>query len=162
MAGKAEIPGRPVQYGTTPKFLEMIGLASTAELPPLSELTQLQGDVEDPQKKMEERLDTFMRPIASTDEACGELEDADGQDPTLMEIDGLIQTADHAPKEVFASAAHREVAQANQEALEAFQSQSRRRPRKQAAAEEEVKSISFEDLTGNNAGMEAAPIPLDN
>lgn len=161
MAGKSEAPGRPVQYGSTPKFLEMVGLATTAELPPLSELTQLQGDVEDPQKKMDERLDTFMRPIKSTEEACGALEDEDGQDPMLMEIDGMIQTADHAPQEVFASAVHREVALANQEALEAFQAQNRRRPRKKAAAED-TKSVTFEELSGSNDGGAAPTTPIEN
>jgi hypothetical protein len=161
MAGKAEVPGRPVQYATTPRILEMVGLASTAELPPLSELTQLQGDIEDPQKKMEEGLDRFMRPIASTDEACGALEDESGQDPMLMQIDGLIQTADAAPKEVFASANHREVAQANQEALEAFQTLSRRRPRKQV--HDETKTITFEALTGDpSGGADISPPSLEN
>jgi segregation and condensation protein B len=161
MAGKAEVPGRPVQYASTEKFLETIGLSSTAELPPLSELNQLQGDVEDPQKKMEAGLDRFMQPIQSTDEACGTLEGEDGLDPVLNEIDGLIQTADGAPKEVFASAVHREVALANQEALEAFQSQSRKRPRKsKAATEETTKSVTFDELTGGNT--DGAPPAVEN
>ncbi len=33
--GRAEAPGRPILYGTTPKFLEMVGLTSLEELPPL-------------------------------------------------------------------------------------------------------------------------------
>lgn len=151
MAGKADVPGRPVQYGSTEKFLEVMGLASTAELPPLSELTQLQGDVEDPQKKMEDGLDRFMRPLEPTGlENLPPMEDENGMDPVLGEIDTLIQTAAQAPAEVYASAVHREVAMANQEALEAFQSMSRRRPRKAAVAEE-AKSISFEELTGGGS-----------
>lgn len=31
--GRAELPGRPIQYGTTPKFLEFTGLRSLDELP---------------------------------------------------------------------------------------------------------------------------------
>ncbi len=46
MCGKAEVPGRPVQYGTTPKFLETVGIQSIAELPPLTELSELSGDTE--------------------------------------------------------------------------------------------------------------------
>ncbi|MBY0372300.1 SMC-Scp complex subunit ScpB [bacterium] len=145
MAGKAEIPGRPVQYGSTEKFLEVMGLASTMELPPLSELTQLQGDTEDPQKRMEDGLDRFMQPLdRSGEEELPPLEDENGLDPVLGAIDSMIQTADHAPKEIYASAIHREVAEANQEALEAFQSANRRRPRKAA----EAKSITFDELTG--------------
>jgi segregation and condensation protein B len=36
--GREETPGRPVLYGTTPEFLERLGLASLSELPPLAPL----------------------------------------------------------------------------------------------------------------------------
>jgi len=36
--GRDEGPGRPVLYGTTPDFLERLGLASLAALPPLAPL----------------------------------------------------------------------------------------------------------------------------
>ena len=36
-AGKKDIPGRPVTYGTTKEFLKLFGLNSIAELPKLSE-----------------------------------------------------------------------------------------------------------------------------
>jgi len=36
--GREETPGRPVLYGTTPQFLERIGLDSLASLPPLAPL----------------------------------------------------------------------------------------------------------------------------
>lgn len=36
--GRDEGPGRPVLYGTTPEFLERLGLASVADLPPLAPL----------------------------------------------------------------------------------------------------------------------------
>ena len=45
MGGKAEVPGRPVQYGTTPRFLEIVGLSTLNDLPPLSELEQLRSAV---------------------------------------------------------------------------------------------------------------------
>jgi len=35
--GRKEVPGRPILYGTTPRFLEHFGLASLEELPPLEE-----------------------------------------------------------------------------------------------------------------------------
>jgi segregation and condensation protein B len=35
--GKKDIPGKPVQYGTTKEFLSLFGLASIAELPKLDE-----------------------------------------------------------------------------------------------------------------------------
>jgi segregation and condensation protein B len=36
--GKKEVPGRPVQYGTTKEFLKVFRLASIADLPKLDEL----------------------------------------------------------------------------------------------------------------------------
>lgn len=36
--GREETPGRPMLYGTTPEFLERLGLASLSELPPLAPL----------------------------------------------------------------------------------------------------------------------------
>ena len=36
--GRDETPGRPVLYGTTPEFLERLGLPSLASLPPLAPL----------------------------------------------------------------------------------------------------------------------------
>ncbi len=36
--GREEGPGRPVLYGTTPTFLEQLGLSSLADLPPLAPL----------------------------------------------------------------------------------------------------------------------------
>ena len=42
--GREEGPGRPVLYGTTPEFLERLGLDSVSELPPLAPLL---GDGDD-------------------------------------------------------------------------------------------------------------------
>lgn len=36
--GREEGPGRPMLYGTTPEFLERLGLSSLADLPPLAPL----------------------------------------------------------------------------------------------------------------------------
>lgn len=36
--GREEAPGRPILYGTTPEFLERLGLASVSELPSLAPL----------------------------------------------------------------------------------------------------------------------------
>jgi segregation and condensation protein B len=45
--GREEVPGRPVLYGTTPDFLERLGLPSLSALPPLAPL--LGAIDEDPQ-----------------------------------------------------------------------------------------------------------------
>lgn len=39
--GKSELPGRPMQYKTTRKFLEVFGLRNLSELPSLSEIEEL-------------------------------------------------------------------------------------------------------------------------
>jgi segregation and condensation protein B len=45
--GREETPGRPVLYGTTPEFLERLGLPSLSALPPLAPLLgQPQADAE--------------------------------------------------------------------------------------------------------------------
>jgi segregation and condensation protein B len=50
--GRDEGPGRAVLYGTTPQFLERLGLASLADLPPLAPLlTQAAGTAGDVQDR---------------------------------------------------------------------------------------------------------------
>lgn len=41
VAGRADVPGRPLQYGTTQQFLERFGLASLQELPSVKEWQNL-------------------------------------------------------------------------------------------------------------------------
>jgi segregation and condensation protein B len=41
VAGRADVPGRPLQYGTTPHFLERFGLSSLDELPSVKEWKNL-------------------------------------------------------------------------------------------------------------------------
>jgi segregation and condensation protein B len=41
VTGRADVPGRPLQYGTTPHFLERFGLQSLKDLPSLKEWKQL-------------------------------------------------------------------------------------------------------------------------
>jgi segregation and condensation protein B len=41
VTGRADVPGRPLQYGTTPHFLERFGIASLQELPSIKEWKNL-------------------------------------------------------------------------------------------------------------------------
>ncbi len=43
-AGKSELPGKPMTYGSTRKFLEIFGLRNIRELPTLSEIDELLPD----------------------------------------------------------------------------------------------------------------------
>jgi segregation and condensation protein B len=48
--GRAEAPGRPILYGTTPEFLQYFGLNALDEMPPLqleSDQTEIGGDDSD-------------------------------------------------------------------------------------------------------------------
>jgi segregation and condensation protein B len=51
--GKSELPGRPMQYGTTRKFLEIFGLRNLKELPTLSQIDELLPDGIDEQQATE-------------------------------------------------------------------------------------------------------------
>ena len=37
-AGRLNVPGRPIQYKTTPDFLRTFGLSSLEELPPIEKI----------------------------------------------------------------------------------------------------------------------------
>lgn len=51
--GRAEAPGRPILYSTTPDFLQYFGLNSLEELPPLG-LEELMGEEEGPPDLLKE------------------------------------------------------------------------------------------------------------
>jgi len=63
--GRADEPGRPLNWVTTPAFLELFGLQSLADLPTLKDLRAL-GDDEAPEPSFApedvERLATLLRP----------------------------------------------------------------------------------------------------
>lgn len=42
MVGRKDVPGKPILYGTTRKFLEVFNLKDLSELPTLRELRELQ------------------------------------------------------------------------------------------------------------------------
>jgi len=44
VVGRADLPGRPIQYGTTPRFLEFVGVKSLDELPASDVLSSRQID----------------------------------------------------------------------------------------------------------------------
>ena len=132
MVGKADIPGRPVVYGTSPKFLETIGLKALGELPPLSELEELQGHTEDPQKALEAGLEKFLTETQLPDEL--QLQATDG----LEEIEGMIGAAKNAPAEIYPSKIHAETAAENEAARQCWQDFAKkpRRPRESVTYEE--------------------------
>ena len=60
LAGRREVPGRPVIYATTPEFLDHFGLSSRRDLPGIDELKAagLLDPVDDAYDAMQEEADT--------------------------------------------------------------------------------------------------------
>lgn len=79
IVGRADTPGRPIQYGTTDQFLEFAGLKSIDELPASDVLSNRQID---------DWLQTAMNPTAPpADEEMGlPLEEGEGDSPNLEDV----------------------------------------------------------------------------
>lgn len=65
--GKSELPGRPMQYGTTKKFLEIFGLRNLKELPTLSQIDELLPEgIGEEENLAKPRLSDISETLAST------------------------------------------------------------------------------------------------
>lgn len=68
--GKSELPGRPMQYATTRKFLEIFGLRNLKELPTLSQIDELLpegiGAEEEKKEKLSDITDSMATVVAGT------------------------------------------------------------------------------------------------
>ncbi|MCB0378702.1 MAG: SMC-Scp complex subunit ScpB [Bdellovibrionales bacterium] len=86
--GKSELPGKPMQYGTTRKFLEIFGLRNLRELPSLDEIDQLLPDgigIEEEDEKLSDVTESMSENyVGNYSEGEEELEKITG---TLSEID---------------------------------------------------------------------------
>ncbi len=86
--GKSELPGKPMQYGTTRKFLEIFGLRNLRELPSLDEIDQLLPDgigIEEDEEKLSDVTDKMAEEFSGTySEGEEELEKIEA---TLGDID---------------------------------------------------------------------------
>ncbi len=84
--GRADLPGRPIQYGTTPAFLEFVGVRSLDELPASDVLSQRQID---------QWLQTAMNGRHPSDHEMGLSEEGAEQ----LALDGAAHAAPaHAPQ----------------------------------------------------------------
>jgi segregation and condensation protein B len=78
IVGRADLPGRPLQYGTTDKFLEFVGVKSLIELPA--------SDVLSP-RQIDEWLKNAMNATPPADAEMGlPLEEAEGPSPNLEPV----------------------------------------------------------------------------
>jgi segregation and condensation protein B len=89
IVGRADLPGRPIQYGTTDQFLEFSGIKSLNELPASDVLSNRQID---------EWLQTAMNPIVPpADAEMGlPLEEGEGASPNLepVSVEHYVSTPD--------------------------------------------------------------------
>lgn len=91
IVGRADLPGRPLQYGTTDKFLEFVGIKSLDELPASDVLTNRQID---------EWLQKTTNTKPPSDAEMGlPLENGEGATPNLDNVEaGSTESADEAAK----------------------------------------------------------------
>ncbi|MFA6961624.1 MAG: SMC-Scp complex subunit ScpB [Opitutaceae bacterium] len=79
IVGRADLPGRPLQYGSTDKFLEFVGVKSLVELPA--------SDVLSP-RQIDEWLKNAINATPPADAEMGlPLEEGEGATPNLSEVD---------------------------------------------------------------------------
>ncbi len=86
--GKSELPGRPMQYGTTKKFLEIFGLRSLKELPTLSQIDELLPEGIDEQQA--EEKPTLASITDSLSESASTISYSAGEDE-LMKIQEQLE-----------------------------------------------------------------------
>ena len=98
IVGRADLPGRPLQYGTTDQFLEFLGVKSLVELPASDVLTPRQID---------EWLKNAINATPPTDNEMGlPLEDGEGDSPSLFPVEvAHVEPHSDAPAASKASAA---------------------------------------------------------
>ncbi len=78
IVGRADLPGRPLQYGTTDKFLEFVGVKSLVELPA--------SDVLSP-RQIDEWLNRSAQTTPPADAEMGlPLEEGEGESPSLEPV----------------------------------------------------------------------------
>jgi len=78
IVGRADLPGRPLQYGTTDKFLDFVGVKSLVELPA--------SDVLSP-RQIDEWLQNAINPRTPTDAEMGlPLEEGEGASPNRENV----------------------------------------------------------------------------
>ena len=90
IVGRADLPGRPLQYGTTDRFLDFVGVKSLVELP--------SSDVLSP-RQIDEWLKTAINPKPLTDAEMGlPLEEGEGPSPNRESV--ILEHRDPGASEV--------------------------------------------------------------
>ncbi len=88
IAGQREVPGRPMLYGTTRRFLEVFGLETLKNLPSLRELDELareQGLIESTEEEVSESDETHAAPEETPETASVEPQQDESISETMSE-----------------------------------------------------------------------------
>ncbi len=95
MVGRKDVPGKPILYGTTKKFLEVFNLKDLSDLPTLRELKELQDSYEAQEKQAREQDEAQeslpLEPQAAprgAEETLRPESDSEGADPGMAETGG--------------------------------------------------------------------------
>ncbi len=78
VVGRKDLPGRPLIYGTTKRFLEVFDLKDLTDLPTLEEMQDLLGDADLASEGQEEEAPLFTRGLAGQDEEVALDEEPEG------------------------------------------------------------------------------------
>ncbi|MDD4737502.1 MAG: SMC-Scp complex subunit ScpB [Kiritimatiellae bacterium] len=84
ITGRSELPGRPLFFGTTQKFLEHFGLKSLEELPGISELRRVQEEknrMADAEEELEDGAEGGAAPETDEEASAAFEEPAEPSDP---------------------------------------------------------------------------------
>lgn len=84
IAGHREVPGRPMLYATTPRFLEIFGLGSLSDLPTLREIEEL---LRDRAERIGEAADGVEAVAIGADDEASEDETAASGDASDVDFD---------------------------------------------------------------------------
>ena len=103
IAGHREIPGRPMLYATTRRFLEVFGLAALEDLPSLRDLQEIASSAETPAEATPVHEEDGFGSDGSDELGPGAPEDGDDTPldfrTGLSSLDGLSEADDAAPEE---------------------------------------------------------------
>jgi segregation and condensation protein B len=79
VVGRKDLPGRPLIYGTTKRFLEVFDLKDLSDLPTLEEMQELLGEPDVVSEEDQDEAPLFTRGMAGQDDEEGG-EEGDGED----------------------------------------------------------------------------------
>ncbi len=96
--GRKEEPGLPILYATTPQFLELFGINSLTELPPLKDVDEMKEDLASRAMDSDDDLASFI--AAERESARGEFL---GDEEALNELEGRLKEVRKLERDIFPS-----------------------------------------------------------